>query len=92
MIRIVNGKGEPLKTCLSTSVTVPQLVVAPTEVYTSILKALRVQILSKWHNVSRRETDHLVALIVRDSFKEQPLEPVVGVSSKFNISEKRSFL
>ena len=43
-------------------------------------------------NVSRRETDYLVALIVRDSFKEQPLEPVVDVSSKFSISEKRSFL
>ena len=27
MIRIVNGKGEPLKTCLSTSVSVTQLVV-----------------------------------------------------------------
>ena len=29
MIRIVNGKGEPLKTCLSTSVSVTQLVVVP---------------------------------------------------------------
>ena len=38
------------------------------------------------------EKDYLVALIVRDSFKGQPLEPFVDVSSKFNISEKRSFL
>ena len=29
MIRIVNGKGEPLKTCLSMSISVPQLVVVP---------------------------------------------------------------
>ena len=29
MIRIVNVKGEPLKTCLSMSVSVPQLVVVP---------------------------------------------------------------
>ena len=38
------------------------------------------------------EKDYFVALIVRDSFKGQPLEPVVDVSSKFNISEKRTFL
>ena len=38
------------------------------------------------------EKDYFVALIVRDSSKGQLLEPVVDVSSKFNISEKRSFL
>ena len=42
--------------------------------------------------ISRWEAGYLVALIARDSFKEQPLEPVEDVSNKFNISEKRSFL